>query len=103
MSALKVFLVYEEGDDTTKHMEVAVTVPKKWRPGPTSKLRDFAVETYDAKHADNAIGAPEAWHIEVSSAAEGGDPTPQPLGDADVIEQVIERKDRVLLKVSDPP
>ena len=90
MTALKIFLCFEEGEDTSKHMEVQLTVPKGWRPGPAKKLRDFAVETYDGKHADNACaGGAAEWHLEVKGEA---------LGDAEIIESVIERKDRVYLK-----
>jgi len=45
---MKVFLHYEEPDDSTLHKTLKITLPKSWKNGPTSKLLEQFVESYNA-------------------------------------------------------
>lgn len=45
---MKVFLHYEEGADTNLHKTLKITLPKSWKNGPTSKLLNQFVESYNA-------------------------------------------------------
>ena len=91
MTALKIEIAYPHDDPAIK-MQISLTVPKKWRPGPVSKLREFALETYNTKHPDTQLDA-ASHHLELNS---------HPLGDLDIIEQVIERKDVVTIAAGAP-
>lgn len=45
---MKVFLRYEENDDESTHKTLKITLPKSWKTGPTSRLLDQFVESYNA-------------------------------------------------------
>lgn len=45
---MKVFLHYEDNTDSKLHKSLKITLPKKWLQGPTSKLLEFAIESYNA-------------------------------------------------------
>lgn len=45
---MKVFLHYEDNKNKFLHKTLKITLPKKWKQGPTSKLLEFAVESYNA-------------------------------------------------------
>ncbi len=45
---MKVFLHYNETDDDSLHKTLKITLPKSWKNGPTSKLLDQFVESYNA-------------------------------------------------------
>lgn len=45
---MKVFLHYEESEDTALHKTLKITLPKSWKNGPTSKLLNQFVESYNA-------------------------------------------------------
>ena len=45
---MKVFLNYTDNTDETLHKTLKITLPKKWKTGPTSKLLDQFVETYNS-------------------------------------------------------
>ena len=47
---MRVFLHYEEGDDEAHHMTLKLTLPSKWKTGPTEKLKETFVEHYNKKH-----------------------------------------------------
>lgn len=40
---MKVYLHYEEGSDTALHMTIKLKLPKKWRTGPVSNLKEVCV------------------------------------------------------------
>lgn len=53
---MKVFLYYEDNDDKSLHKTLKITLPKSWKSGPTSKLLEQFVESYNSseqgsKHA----------------------------------------------------
>lgn len=45
---MKVFLRYEDNDDESTHKTLKITLPKSWKTGPTSRLIDQFVESYNA-------------------------------------------------------
>ncbi len=44
---MKVFLHYEESEDKSLHKTLKITLPKSWKNGPTSKLLNQFVESYN--------------------------------------------------------
>ena len=44
---MKVFLRYEDNDDESTHKTLKITLPKSWISGPTSRLLDQFVESYN--------------------------------------------------------
>ena len=85
---LKVTLRMNDGSDESWHMCVKLTIPKKWKPGPVSKLLHFAVDTWNSKHSQLPSLSPESWHLQVNG---------QPLGTDDIIRDVLRPSDVVLL------
>mmetsp|Transcript_15948 Transcript_15948/g.30081 ORF Transcript_15948/g.30081 Transcript_15948/m.30081 type:complete len:322 (+) Transcript_15948:146-1111(+) len=45
---MKVFLHYEDNKDSNLHKSLKITLPKKWLQGPTFKLLEFGIESYNA-------------------------------------------------------
>jgi len=45
---MKVLIHYEDNPDVTFHKSLKITLPKSWKTGPTSKLLDQFVESYNA-------------------------------------------------------
>lgn len=90
--SLKIKISIQEGAESS-WMSFKLTVPKKWRPGPASKLLEFAVETYNKKHPDSAVTLGEV-HLDVEG---------QGIGNDDIIEVVIEKNDEVFVKAGPPP
>lgn len=54
---MKVFLRYEDNDDESTHKTLKITLPKSWKSGPTSRLLEQFVESYNGgKHGQlNAL------------------------------------------------
>eukprot|EP00984_Skeletonema_dohrnii_P025380 scaffold14537_cov129-Skeletonema_dohrnii-CCMP3373.AAC.3 len=44
---MKVFLRYEDNEDESKHKTLKITLPKSWKNGPSSRLLDQFVESYN--------------------------------------------------------
>lgn len=44
---MKVFLRYEDNEDESKHKTLKITLPKSWKSGPSSRLLDQFVESYN--------------------------------------------------------
>ena len=44
---MKVFLKYEDNEDEATHKTLKITLPKSWKTGPTSRLLDQFVESYN--------------------------------------------------------
>ena len=44
---MKVFLHYKDNADETKHKTLKITLPKSWKSGPTQRLLDQFVESYN--------------------------------------------------------
>lgn len=44
---MKVFLRYEDNEDDSTHKTLKITLPKSWKSGPTSRLLEQFVESYN--------------------------------------------------------
>merc|ERR1719356_1214360 len=44
---MKVFLKYEDNDDKSTHKTLKMTLPKSWKSGPTSRLLEQFVQSYN--------------------------------------------------------
>jgi hypothetical protein len=95
---MKVFLHYNESKEASLHKTLKITLPKSWKNGPTSKLLDQFVETYNSseKGSKNALHASEL-HLAtkcVKDEKEGDALTFEPLAsDAITIEVIDDRED----------
>ena len=49
--AMKVFLYYEDNANTELHKTLKITLPKSWKDGPSSKLLETFVESYNSNDA----------------------------------------------------
>lgn len=45
---MKVFLRYEDNGEESMHKTLKITLPKSWKTGPTSRLLDQFIESYNA-------------------------------------------------------
>lgn len=97
--AMKVTLKWEEGEDSAAHLSIKLTLPRKWKDGPTSKLKDTFVEQYNAKRggaegAGAKLDASEVHFITAKGLA---------LSDADVVHKVMASGDHLRLKPGAAP
>lgn len=73
---MKVFLRYEDNEDESTHKTLKITLPKSWKNGPTSRLLEQFVESYNGgkEGQSNALDA-ASLHLSIRSAASdrGGD------------------------------
>lgn len=54
---MKVFIHYEDNDDSDLHKSLKLTLPKSWKNGPVSKLLKQFVETYNSNEQLSAKNA----------------------------------------------
>lgn len=52
---MKVFLHYNESGDTSLHKTLKITLPKSWKNGPTSKLLNQFVESYNSSQQGSKV------------------------------------------------
>lgn len=76
---MKVFLNYEDNEDTDLHKSLKMTLPKSWKTGPASNLLDQFVESYNTKFADSNPLKADDMHLSVRRPAPGGG---APTGDS---------------------
>lgn len=106
-SNMKVFLRYEENDDESTHKTLKITLPKSWKTGPTSRLLDQFVESYnggkegeanplDASTLHLSIRRPASTTVRTSSAsADNGATVLKELPSDGIIVETIEDRDDV--------
>ena len=95
--AMKVFVNYQDNEDETKHKTLKITLPKSWRNGPTTRLLEFFIESYNssAQGEHNPLNANE-MHLElrVENDADSTRTTLKTLSSDDVIvEHFQDRQD----------
>jgi len=95
---MRVFLHYEEGADEAHHMTLKLTLPSKWKTGPTKKLKDTFVEHYNKKHAATE-GAPTL--SSATSHLAGADGVGFP--DAGAVDRFIKSNDDVYIRPGPSP
>lgn len=93
---MKVFLHYEESQDTNLHKTLKITLPKSWKNGPTSKLLNQFVESYNASEqgSKSPLDA-STLHLStrrIDSSKEETITTPLP-SDAITIDVIEDRED----------
>ena len=98
---MKVFLRYEENDDESTHKTLKITLPKSWKAGPTSRLLDQFIESYNAgkEGQANQLDA-DVMHLSIrrpASANGSGSDTDKILkdipSDGIVVELISDRDD----------
>ena len=101
---MKVFLRYEDNDDESTHKTLKITLPKSWKSGPTSRLLEQFVESYNGGKEGqlNALEV-ESLHlstrrpINANSSSSGDDGKDTELkdlpSDGIVLETISDRED----------
>jgi hypothetical protein len=89
---MKVTVVASEDEKFT----VKITVPKKWRDGPASRLIDFIVETYNKRDLDKQIDE-ATHHLEIAKGS-----GPMQIHKEAIISTVICHHDTIRIKPGAP-
>jgi len=92
---MKVFLHYQDNDNSDVHKTLKITLPKSWKAGPTSKLLGQFVESYNASAlgSDNPLDVAQ-MHLETKQELmEGSHELVALASDAVTIETVPDRSD----------
>jgi len=100
---MKVFLHYEDNASPFLHKTLKITLPKSWKKGPTSKLLDQFVESYNESDLgkSNALVASEL-HLALktkseNTSANNDDTTTVPLASDAITIHVIGDRDAVYI------
>jgi len=99
---MKVFLRYEDNEDETNHKTLKITLPKSWKNGPTSRLLDQFVESYNGgKEGQSNPLESASIHLALrrSSTTADGDETHtlEDLPSDGIIIETIEDRDDVFV------
>lgn len=98
---MKVFLRYEDHGDESTHKTLKITLPKSWKTGPTSRLLDQFIESYNAgkEGQTNALDL-SAMHLSIrrpvaaNGSSTGDDTMLKDLpSDGIVVELISDRDD----------
>ncbi len=95
---MKVFLRYEDNEDESKHKTLKITLPKSWKTGPTSRLLDQFVESYNGGNEgqSNPLES-EGMHLALRRSADNDDTATTTLenlpSDGIIIETIADRDD----------
>lgn len=94
---MKVFLHYEDNENSDLHKSLKITLPKSWKTGPASNLLQQFVESYNAnaKFADQNPLAESQMHLAQRVQMQGSEKTELVAicSDAIVLEEVADRAD----------
>ncbi|KAG7367021.1 CHORD-domain containing protein [Nitzschia inconspicua] len=95
---MKVFLNYEDNENSDLHKSLKITLPKSWKTGPSSNLLEQFVESYNAKFQDTNPLKVEEMHLTIRQQVPGStDSTKTELvpicSDAVVLEEIPDRGD----------
>jgi len=70
---MKVFLKYEDNTDESTHKTLKITLPKSWKSGPTSRLLEQFVESYNGgKEGELNTLEVSSLHLSVRRPKSGG-------------------------------
>eukprot|EP00977_Amphora_coffeiformis_P010901 scaffold2576_cov175-Amphora_coffeaeformis.AAC.5 len=90
---MKVFLHYEDSDDPSLHKTLKITLPKSWKSGPTSKVLEQFIESYNGSTEQGNPLVASNMHLALrESDGEKSKLVPLP-SDAVVVEQIPDRGD----------
>jgi hypothetical protein len=90
---MKVLLHYKDNENTELHKSLQITLPKKWKTGPTSRLLSQFVEVYNENEtfASNPLQE-ENLHLSIRRSGDNGtDPLVQLASDAIIIDVIPDR------------
>mmetsp|Transcript_9413 Transcript_9413/g.15122 ORF Transcript_9413/g.15122 Transcript_9413/m.15122 type:complete len:302 (+) Transcript_9413:2-907(+) len=95
---MKVFLHYEDNENSDFHKSLKITLPKSWKTGPASNLLGQFVESYNAKFQDTNPLQVSEIHLSLRQQVPGStDSTKTELvpicSDAVVLEDIPDRSD----------
>ena len=92
---MKVLLHYEDNDNTELHKSLRITLPKKWKTGPTSLLLTQFVESYNENEmfASNPLREDDLHLAIRRSGADGTEPLMPLASDANNIDVIPDRSD----------
>ena len=98
---MKVFLKYEDNENSDLHKTLKITLPKSWKTGPASNLLDQFVESYNAKFQDTNPLQVSELHLGIQKqqektfgSMEEAETKIVPIcNDAVVIEEIPDRSD----------
>eukprot|EP00527_Entomoneis_sp_CCMP2396_P007806 CAMPEP_0198143618 /NCGR_PEP_ID=MMETSP1443-20131203/8570_1 /TAXON_ID=186043 /ORGANISM="Entomoneis sp., Strain CCMP2396" /LENGTH=302 /DNA_ID=CAMNT_0043806881 /DNA_START=39 /DNA_END=944 /DNA_ORIENTATION=+ len=68
---MKVLIHYEDNEDNSLYKSLKITLPKSWKTGPSQKLLDQFIETYNAAFDGNQLTASE-MHLSLRKTLDGG-------------------------------
>lgn len=91
---MRLTLRWEEGDDEKLHTTLKIKLPRAWKEGPTSNLKNLFIESYNKKHPENQLD-PATVHLL--------NPKGEQLADDDVVIRVLNPSDTVRVKPGAPP
>jgi broad-specificity NMP kinase len=97
---MKVLLHYKETEDESLHKTLKITLPKSWKNGPTSKLLDQFVESYNSSDqgSKTSLNASEL-HLAIRNRNNNQDENLIALAsDAITIEVIEDREDVFICK-----
>jgi hypothetical protein len=95
LQTMKVFLHYEDNENSDFHKTLKITLPKSWKTGPASNLLSQFVESYNAKFQETNPLTETDLHLSIRQAIEKSEKTKLiPLCSDDVvIDEVPDRGD----------
>ena len=91
---MKVLIHYEDNENSELHKSLKITLPKKWKTGPTHKLLDQFIETYNSAEAfaSNPLTASD-MHLSVRQVADGKSQLIDLPSDAIVVDVIADYAD----------
>lgn len=94
---MKVFLRYEDNEDDSTHKTLKITLPKKWKSGPTSRLLEQFVESYNGGEEGQSnpleVGSLNLSIRRPTNGDNGGKELKDLPSDGVVIETIPDRED----------
>mmetsp|Transcript_40330 Transcript_40330/g.40881 ORF Transcript_40330/g.40881 Transcript_40330/m.40881 type:complete len:307 (-) Transcript_40330:1608-2528(-) len=100
---MRVFLHYEDNENSDLHKKLKITLPKSWKKGPASNLLDLFVESYNEKFQKANQLQTSELHLSIREKEEQaygtmgkkvGETTLAPIcNDAVVIDEIPDRSD----------
>jgi len=91
---MKVYVHYEESEDTEVHLTLKLTLPKKWLDQSTMKVLELFVESYNKKKPENTLDL-SLVHMENSRG--------QKLTELDVVSDTMNDREDIYIRHGAPP
>ena len=87
---MKVFLHYEDNENTELHKSLKITLPKSWKSGPVSNLATQFVESYNVKFSETNQLVEKGIHLCIRQSIGQSDKTTLvPLCSDDTVIDII--------------